>query len=297
MKKISILRSMDKFLSYLPFIEWMVRRWKVRSLYAVERQILKGKHRAKSDRQSIIFFTVHKAGSSFIGSILKKIVIEAGLTPVDLDGYFFNLGKGDAWEGGGRINRKIYYCPNGYSYGPFRSFNQGISNLDDYKIILVLRDPRDVIVSSYYSLYSHAFLIGEGKKKQKIRMNRREDKWRCGIDQFVINKLKSRPSYLDNYYKYYFSLIGKPNVLFLKYENMVTDFETWLDKLLKFLDLNTSPHLKDEIINLSDLEVGRDNIYKHKRQVLPGDHRLKLKKETIEILNSESQEILELFDY
>jgi len=228
---------------------------------------------------------------------MHKIVRESGLVPVDLDGYFFNLGKGKDWEVKGRNMGKIHYHNKGYFYGPFRSFHRGIRNLEDFKILLVLRDPRDVIVSSYFSLYSHVFPLGEGAKKQKQRMERRKFLLNSDIDTYVIQKIKNRPNYMDRFDDYCSQLLGKPNVLFLKYEDMVFQFESWLDRLLDFFDLKISPHLRREVLQLADFSVDKENRYSHKRQVFPGDYRRKLKKETIAFLNAQTEDILHKLDY
>ena len=92
-------------------------------------------------------------------------------------------------------------------------------------------------------------------------------------------------------------LIGKSNVLLLKYEDMVTDFDTWLNCLLEFLDLEVSQPLMAEIKAAASFKVDKEDAYKHKRHVTPGDYKRKLKPETIGALNEKSNEILERFGY
>lgn len=292
-----ILHPVIKSASKLPLLGPVIKRWKINRNYKIEREVLKGKHKSTSSHQSIVFFTVYKAGSSFLGSFLKKIMDGAGITSVDLDGYFYQLGKGGEWERAGRVIIDVPYRTNGYFYGPFRSFNRGIANMDDYKILLILRDPRDVIVSAYYSIYSHIMPALEGKEKRQNRMNRRKRMRELSVDEYVINKLDSDSHFLDRYIEYHKELIGKPNVLFLKYEDMVTNFEPWLERLLAFLNLDVSPGLIAEIKAGADFKVSSEDIYKHKRQVTPGDHKRKLKPETIDILNEKAKEVLKLYDY
>jgi len=292
-----ILHPAAEWTSRLPLLGRVIKRWKINRRYAIERQVLKEKHHTACTHQSILFFTVYKAGSSFLGSFMKKIMDRAGITSVDLDGYFYQLGVGGQWERNGRVMVNVPYRTTGYFYGPFRSLNRGVPNYDDYKIILVLRDPRDVIVSAYYSIYSHIMPALEGKEKRQTRVNRRKRLRELSVDEYVIEKLNSDSHFLDRYYEYHKALMGKPNVLFLKYEDMVTDFEPWLDRLLAFLDLNVDPGLLAEIKAGADFKVSSENIYKHKRQVAPGDHKRKLKPGTIEILNNKTAEVLKLYGY
>lgn len=292
-----ILQPLAAFLFRLPLVGGVIKRWKINRNYSVERKVLKGTHQNNCPHQSILFFTVYKAASSFIGGFMRKIADETGITPVNLDGYFYQIAKGGEWERSGRVLVDVPYQSTGYFYGPFRSFNRGIPSIDDYKIFLVLRDPRDVVVSAYYSIYSHIMPLVEGKKEKETRVKRREKLGRQTVDEYVIYKLSSGSSFLDRYYEYHRELMGKPNVLFLKYEDMVTGFEPWLDRLLEFLELNVSPQLLEEIRGSANFKVSKEDIYKHKRQVTPGDHKRKLKPETINTLNKKTGEILKLYGY
>ncbi|MCP4217175.1 MAG: sulfotransferase domain-containing protein [bacterium] len=284
-------------LTRLPLLGRGLRQWKINRNYPIERTVVKGTHRNDSTCPSIVFFTVYKAASSFIGGFMKKVVAGAGMSPVDLDGYFFNLGKGRQWEGGGRQEIHVDYSPTGYFYGPFRSFNKGIPRLENYKVILVLRDPRDVVVSAYYSMISHVTPLLESDKAVQTRMERRKKNLADTVDQYVLKKLEGEMSYLRRYYEYHRELKDKPNVLLLKYEDMVSDFDSWLERLLDFTGMDVAPGLIEEIKAGAGFNVKTEDVSKHKRQVTPGDHRRKLKPETIKVLNAETAKILELFDY
>jgi len=284
-------------LSRVPGIGMLIKRWKINKNFSLERKVLKGKHHSSSTRPSILLFSIYRAGSTFSGSIMKRIAQDCGLTAVNLDGYFYNLGKGKEWEGKGRVMLKVPYRSQGYYYGPFRSFNRGISKIEDYKIILILRDPRDVLVSSYYATYSHVTPLLENQRALEKRMNRRKKQLEQSVEEFVINKLSANSRFLNRYYEYYNELMGKPNVLFLKYEDMVENFNQWIDDLTDFLDMEISDQLLKQIKEESNFKVSKENVYKHKRQVTPGDHRRKLKPETISVLNSKTEEIRTLFDY
>lgn len=282
----------------IPFAGPALKRWRVNRFFSVERQVLQGKQPGKSSHPSIVFFTIHKAASSFIGNFMSEIIQGTGLLKVDLDGYFFELGKGKDWELGGRWLGRGSYSPNGYFYGPFRSFNSSITDLDKYKIVLVLRDPRDVIVSSYYSMHSHVMprLAGEGEAEK--RRKRRDKKIeQMPVDDYIIQKLQSTDRLNDVYLEYHRNLMGKPNVLFLKYEDMVTDFDPWLDRLTQFLGLDVKPGLLQQIRDRAAFKVSKEDVTKHKRQVTPGEHKRKLKPETIDFLNNYTKEVLKLFDY
>ncbi|MFO8053162.1 MAG: sulfotransferase family 2 domain-containing protein [Candidatus Omnitrophota bacterium] len=137
---------------------FIFRKIKISNKFKTERAFLKTKLISKSNHQSILFFTTPKAASCYMGNIMKKLCKEAGLVTVDLDAYFYTIGKQSKWLDAKRISKKASYQPSGYFFGPFRSVHKGISNLDSYKILIVVRDPRDVLVSNYFSIcYSHGY--------------------------------------------------------------------------------------------------------------------------------------------
>ncbi|MGB3535683.1 MAG: sulfotransferase domain-containing protein [Microcoleaceae cyanobacterium] len=243
-----------------------------------------------SQAQSIVFFTAHKCASVYINNILRKIVSDAGVIPIDFAKYLWQDGRSIESILNSTQKAEKAFKPKGYFYGSFREF-RAIPDLDQYKIILILRDPRDVLTSLYFShAYSHekpSYLLGK------------QPEWRIKalsqtLDEFVIANL---PVYKDRYAQYTQNLLGKPNVLFLKYEEMVDDFESWLDKLVKFISIEVNPERITEIKNQANLNVNKENVYAHKRQVTPGDHQRKLQPETIALLNLELKTILEQLDY
>jgi len=292
-----IIHALYAFFSRVPLLGMALKRWKINKNFSLERKVLKAQHQSSSKKQSVLLFSVYRAGSTFIGGLMKKIAGQAGLTAVDLDGYFYQLGKGKEWEGKGRVMLDVPYQSTGYFYGPFRSFNRGVRNIEDYKILLVLRDPGDVIVSSYYAIYSHVTPLLEDKQALRTRMKRRKKELEQTVDEFVINRLDGNSRLLNRYYQYHKELMGKPNVLFLKYEDMVENFDAWLDRLIEFLGMDFPREFVDRLKAGADFKVTKEDIHKHKRQVTPGDHKRKLKPETIDLLNSKTKEIRKLFGY
>jgi hypothetical protein len=75
------------------------------------------------------------------------------------------------------------------------------------------------------------------------------------------------------------------------------DFESWLKKVTIHICLDSDELLLQKVTSEVSFAVDKENIYSHKSQVMPGDHKRKLKPETIEILNSEFHHILEKLGY
>jgi len=273
---------------------------RIRNRYKAEILFLKGKLTSNSKDQSVFFFTLPKAASCYMGGVMKKLAKGAGLIPIDLDSYFFDIGKHREWLNTGRTLRRVAYQPLGYFFGPFRTIHKGITNLNPYKILIVVRDPRDVIVSNYFSIaYSHGYPSLVSKRRLKEIKDARERIKNQTIDEFAINCINQTFPKLDyrKEYQHYINLKTRPNVLLLKYEDIVVNFDNELEKVLKFLKLNVGQKTIDEILKTGNFRVEREDIYSHKRQVSSGDHKKKLRKDTIVQLDKAYAEILEKLNY
>jgi hypothetical protein len=159
------------------------------------------------------------------------------------------------------------------------------------RIILHLRDPRDVLVSLYYSeAFSHSVIKGVFDLGRKER-NEIVEK---GIDAFVL----TRAVEFNNKYAEYRCLLGRPDVVFVKYEDLVCNLSAWLGAVAKnfdIVDIKCIEKICDKY--RQEFIVRRENIYAHKRKIMPGDYLEKLKPETIAQLNSVLADNLVAYDY
>ncbi|MEZ2320219.1 MAG: sulfotransferase domain-containing protein [Microcoleus sp.] len=241
--------------------------------------------------QSIIWFTAHKCASVYASEILQKLAEDVGMIYLNYEGDLWVKGQslGKVISGNDSETSNNMFKTTGHIYGPFRQYYP-IPEMEKYKVILMLRDPRDVLTSLYFSLvYSHG--IPESQKTQID--SQRENTRNKAIDDFVIEQSQRFKTTYNSYTK---RLFCKNNVLFLSYEDMVTDFPAWLIELCKNLAIKPSEQLINELIDGAKFEV-EENIYSHKRQVKPGDHRRKLQVNTIKQLDLEMQDVLKTYGW
>jgi len=244
-------------------------------LFGAEREFLRGRLEAHSSAPSLLFFTYNRCASQFISSLLVRAVQEEGLIPIDLRRYFFHAYPS---------REKLFQNPEfikqmlgrrGFYFGPLRPM-PSFAEYDDVKTILVLRDPRDVLTSRYYSVaLSHVpndtSFVAARKRAATLT-----------IDEFVLERADE---VLSVYQFYAEELLGRANVLYLRYESMVLDYAPWLDLLLSHVAPNASRQTRDDLLAKGDFSVSSENVRAHKRSVLPGQHRRKLQAKTIGRLN------------
>lgn len=270
--------------------------WHLKNRFKVERQLIERRHHASSSHSSIIHFSVNKAATTFTKSILRRCATENGIVPVDINGYAFNsnLPFLDHLTAQEMERYRHIFKTSGYLYTVFGGMVEGIQDLEKFLTVLMVRDPRDVLTSSYFSIaYSHT-PPRRGNKVATFR-ERRTYARQVDIDQFVTSESERVRRV---YQRYLDLLVDRPTVYLTTYEEMISDFQTWLDGLLDYCRLKISPQLKRQLLEEAVRSRPREeNVFKHIRQALPGDHQRKLQAQTIAHLNSVFSNILREFDY
>jgi hypothetical protein len=85
----------------------------------------------------------------------------------------------------------------------------------------------------------------------------------------------------------------------ISYEEMVLDFASWLRKFLAAFEL-ADPDETYEFAMKRHAEAVKpagEDIWSHKRRVIPGDHKEKLRPETISKLNLRFRQVLDALGY
>ena len=178
---------------------------------------------------------------------------------------------------------------HGCLYAPIRRppLLAAMDHLDEFQSIVLLRDPRDCLTSLYFSVvYSHQPPKNTVARQQFFE--HREQVRQLEIDDFVMAEA---PQWLERYLVFVQAL-QRPRVHLLTYEQLVLDFPRWLDQLAHIWQLRLSRPLRNRLSDLANFKVEREDIFSHKRQVLPGDHRRKLKPETIEQITNLFRRVL-----
>lgn len=242
-----------------------------------ERATVRGRDIATTDMPSIGVFTTNKCASMFLGRLLNEFAKASGHVRIDYDSYFASVGISARTALAQRtpFSRAFRRC--GYAYGPMRSYRR-IPSLSDYRMLLVLRDPRDVLVSNYFSVrYTHAPI-----SSNVIRMGR--DAERLGIDAFVLARAKSK--FLPRYVEYLDNLYGSPGVKFYRYEEMIADPKDFLQTVQAHFGIPLPAEVCERIEQNELALPEREDLARHRRSGRPGGFRAKLRPETIRELDS-----------
>ena len=274
----------------------LLRAVYIRNRFRVERQLLNGLHETTNEHRSIIHFSLNRSATQYTKSILCRCGKENGMTPAHFNEYAFETSMPYLDQLSESEMKKYIHIfkPRGYVYTVFGGFVHGVPNLNKYHILLMVRDPRDVLTSTYFSnAFSHPL---PGDRDKAVAFGERRALARnISIDEYVLT---AKDRYADRYRTYANELKNMPNVYITKYEDMISNFPTWLDHLIYNFSLSISSQAKSDMIREAN-ESGliQENKTKHRRQVLPGDHKRKLSDDTINRLTEDLADILNDFGY
>ena len=220
------------------------------------------------------------------------------MTSVGLAEYAFhtNFPYLDDLSAGEMEKYQYLFKPSGYLYTVFGGMIEGIREFEKYLVVLMVRDPRDVIVSEYYSYaYSHTEPSKLGNKYSGFMEKRRKAR-QVTISEYAQTECDR----VNNHYQRYIDLLlnCQSNVLVTKYEEMTSDWDSWLKRLLDYCQLEIRGELLASLSKESErLRPRQEDIHQHIRKGMPGDYEVKLDRPTIDVLNSKFSLVLKKFNY
>ena len=248
------------------------------------RAIASSSRRVQFSVQSILIFTVHKAASMFLHRITERITGHCAMPY-----YSVNLGNFESYVA---LNQD----PGAFAgkqgcFGPLRGY-VAVPGIDEFGKLLHLRDPRDVLTSGFHSkAYNHP--VGKHFKASEVD----REVWReAGVDHFVLERLQR----LEQRYAIYCrELVPRPDVTLLKYEEMVADFPSWLEKFIEPFPVPNRARFTRQLVqeHRNSFRVKSEDVYRHRRQITPGDYLRKLQPDTIDTINETLAEVLTTLGY
>lgn len=287
-----------EFIASVLYSNQILKNIYINSRYRKEiKYTLKESVAPKEDKtKSILFFTTHKCGSMYVGKVIKELLsTESSLEFIDLVTY--RIAKGADILSKGTIvgaaedikdqtlGKEIMLQPNGYFFGPFRNpefAKLALGDLDDFKILLMLRDPRNVLTSLFYSIRDTHITPFASIPRREQFISERKELQRIGIDDFVLQYCDL---WVKRYQDYCEQILHRSNTLFVKFEDMADSHSEWLDQISEFLELHETQKLQ--------LSINQ----KARRQIAKSDFKKKLSPDTAEYLTKSFQPVLKELNY
>lgn len=246
---------------------------------------------------SCLFYTTHKCASSFAVKILKLFQTKNGLKVRNYHTAILSMGdRIDCNAPCKNFIEESYSClfkRRGEIYGPLRT-NIDFPGRENFKHVFFLRDPRDVLISGYYSFgFTHRKPLGKGRKDNFRRL--REEVLSMSIDEYALSRAESwiTPLY-DGYKKL---LETSSSYLFLKYENFSEDPQRFIESIEDYIGIEAYQKDKEKIAHIAAPIQANEDRSSHKRSGKSRQFKEELKNETVEELNLKLKPVLEYWGF
>lgn len=250
-----------------------------------------------ADGEVLFSLGVRKSGSTMLHKIVTVLARRSGVNAVDIPGNFFRNGMTVTDWMATDLQEVI---KPGNVYIGYRSFPSNFAHyplFQNAKKIFMFRDPRDALVSQYFSdAYSHSLPSRDteiGRKAADAFEKKREQVRNTGIDEYVFNNARAINKTLLGFA----AMLQDPYCICLRYEDYVFQKKRLIYKIMQHFEWSCPPGAVEGLLKQIDEVPEAEDKARFVRRVIPGDHRNKLKPDTIQRLNNQLKESMRIFDY
>ncbi len=233
--------------------------------------------RTDLDSPALFLFGIRKSGSSIMNAMVMALAEMNDANFVDVAGKLFAKGvRVRDWQSDEAMGALVH---RGNVYGGFRNAPLGIANhplLPGSPKVLLVRDPRDALVSEYFSnAYSHS-LPKEGEMLD-VMLAERSAALRNSIADYVMRMAMN----FRNTLRQYDAFLAMPNMRLYRYEDAIMNKRWFLEDLCVHYGWEATETQIEQILGWADVLPDEEKPTEFVRKVTPGDHMDKLDATTI----------------
>ncbi|ODA68659.1 Sulfotransferase domain protein [Methyloligella halotolerans] len=249
----------------------------------------------RPDFTSVTAFALNKSGSVLLNHILRDLCAYLDVPFVAISEEFFKAGV-KLQEA--PPSTSDIFLEKGYCYGGFRRWptSFAIPILATSRPVLLVRDPRDRLVSNYYSMRESHSQPGKNGvlKSAKTELSKRNLAKSLDIDDYVR---EVAPLFLEQLELYRDELCARHDVKIYRYEDVIYDKPSWVADLARHFGWDIPGDVLRQIAARNDVIPDEEQTGKHVRQVHPGNFERKLQPPTIDYLTGYFQNVMADFGY
>lgn len=231
----------------------------------------------RAKRPTCFALGVRKSGSSIFSSIVGALALHnEQANTIDIPGEMFKAGYRYTEWNTESLSELIW---PGNVYIGFRDAPTALYGDPVFKKarkILMVRDPRDALVSEYFSnAYSHS--LPESGAEGSILAQQRAEALQANVAEYVLKRAK----HLDVTVEKYARLLDDPEIKVVHYEDVILSKGPWIRAIAEHFEFEIDNDLVTAILGWADVVPEAEDEKAFVRHVVPGDHRNKLSTETI----------------
>ena len=250
---------------------------------------------ASSKFEPCFAFSVHKCGSTMMNNMIRAVCQAADVPAATLPTYFFNEGiPPNVWS---RETEMLPVFSQNLLYYGFRflppSFKAPEFDIKSRRFVLLVRDPRDALVSQYFSYGkkdgSHK-LPKKNADKMIAKMAASDD---LTIDEYVV---REAPKLVEKFAAYRDALNFDLGMV-RTYEDVFFNKEKFVGDIFAHFGIDVPAEVVASTVEKFDVRPEVEDQTKHIRKGTPGDHAEKLEASTIDQLNDICRDVSAFYGY
>ena len=158
--------------------------------------------------------------------------------------------------------------------------------------IFLVRDPRDRLVSQYFSFSRSHQEPESGYASANFSLTRKKAQ-RLLIDNYAIDQ----NDWIISNWRAYHEHLDPMTTRVYRYEDVIFRKVEWLSDILNFFDLPCDEKIIESIVAQNDILPKNEDPNQHIRQVRPGNYKKHLSQGTCEQLNALFFDFLDRYSY
>ena len=242
--------------------------------------------------ESFYFMAAHKSGSVLFYNLVRDIAKAARQSEFALETELFHNGvilPNCPLELMGVLERP------GYWFHGFRTpwLLTYIRRFRLSKKFLLVRDPRDICVSYYFSMAKSHTVPDRGEAREKLLEKRAEAELvdpntfiKQGNADFILRNLR-------NYQK----IVKEYGATVFRYEDYIFEKKKWINTIAGECGVKVPPGKVQEMLDKYDIVPDAEQPDQHIRQVTPGNYRKHLEESTIQTIERRFPDLFDFFKY
>lgn len=247
----------------------------------------------RSQRRAGFVLSLRKSGSSLFSNLVGAISNHNKIPVIDIPGTMFENGyRYSDWNSHPQL-RDLLWKGNtyiGFRDPPTSFFGDPV--FEQAPKLLLVRDPRDVLVSEYFSnAFSHS--LPKAEAEGSVLAKERQRALQTSVEEYVMSRIGALNQTVDGYRR----LLGAANLKILRYEDVIFDKPAWCRTIAEFLGMQAPQALIDNIMTWADIVPDAENPKAFVRRVTPGDHMDKLSRDAIGRVNKRLNDVWRKLGY
>jgi hypothetical protein len=241
---------------------------------------------------SIFCFALHKSGSVMLDRVMLDLCRAVAVPAVSIDGICFRCGV-PVQNLRPQSVLPLLARP-GYCFYGFRGLHPFLHQFDlsQYRKIVVVRDPRDILISYFFSMkYSHS-VPPAGETRANV-LRQREAATSLSADEYVLSQ---GVNFIHNNFRNFIGLEGPMTKVF-RYEDFVFEKRRWVGDINEWFGLGVSAETVAAIAACQDIFPEKEHPRAHIRQVTPGNYKKHLAPTTVAAIENRYRKVMEHYGY